>query len=199
MNAFCSAATAAIRRQGSRCFNAVAGFFSPQRLVPAFLLALAASCATAGSGAGSEAGSGLSLQEAIEQAAERIAADLQPGSRVAVIAFESPNDRISAHILEEIAGALFDRGIEVADRQSLEHVLGELDFQMSGYVSDESALSIGQFLGAELVITGQLRHLGATYRFQVNAVNVEDATQRSVTRLDVRNDSAMQALMAIGN
>ena len=147
--------------------------------------------------AGTETSSGLPLDEAIEQAAERIAAGLPSGSRVAVIAFESPNDRVSGHILEEIAGALFDRKIEVADRQSLEHVLGELDFQMSGYVSNESALSIGKFLGAQLVITGQLRYLGDNYRFQVNAVNVEDATRGSVIRLDVRDDRAMRNLMAI--
>jgi hypothetical protein len=161
----------------------------------AVIMIIFVSCASTGR-SGSNA---LSLHEAIEQAAEQIASDLPPGSRVAVIAFESSNDSISAHILEEIAGALFDRKIEVADRQSLEHVMAELDFQMSGYVSDESALSIGRFLGAELVITGQLRYLGKTYRFQVNAVNVEDATRGSVIRLDVRNDRAMQNLMSINN
>ena len=156
-------------------------------------LLLFGTCASTGSN-----NAALSLHEAIEQAAERIAADLRPVSRVAVIAFESTNDSVSAHILEEIAGALFDRNIEVADRQSLEHVMAELDFQMSGYVSDESALSIGKFLGAQLVITGQLRYLGDTYRLQVNAVNVEDSTRGSVIRLDVRNDRTMQNLMSIG-
>jgi len=169
--------------------------------------ALFAACASTADGkAPAEEGksgiTGLTLQDAIERSAERVTADLKAGSRVtqyrvALIAFESPNDRISAHILEELAGALFDRGIEVADRQNLEYVLGELDFQMSGYVSDESALSIGKFLGAQMVITGQLRYLGDTYRFQVNAVNVEDATRGSVSRFDVRNDRAMQNLMAI--
>jgi hypothetical protein len=160
----------------------------------AVTMILFVSCASTGRSDNST----LSLHEAIEVAAERITADLTPGSRVAVISFESPSGSVSAHILEEIAGALFDRRIEVADRQNLEHVLSELDFQMSGYVSDESALSIGQFLGAELVITGQLRYLGDVYRFQVNAVNVEDATRGSVIRLDVRNDRTMQNMMLIG-
>ena len=168
----------------------------PVAAISAVFVFLFISCASTPR-TGTETSSGLPLHEAIERAAERIAADLPGGSRVAVIAFESPNDSVSAHILEEIAGALFDRKIEVADRQSLEHVMGELDFQMSGYVSDESALSIGQFLGAQLVITGQLRYLGDNYRFQVNAVNVEDATRGSVIRLDVRNDRVMQNLMAI--
>ena len=45
------------------------------------------SCATAGGGT-----SGISLLEAIEQSAERIAADLPPGTRIAVTAFESENN-----------------------------------------------------------------------------------------------------------
>ena len=172
--------------------------YKPVTIITVITLIFMASCANTPNAENISA-AGLSLHEAIEQAAERITADLPEGSRVAVIAFESPNDGMSGHILEEIAGALFDRRIEVADRQSLEHVMAELDFQMSGYVSDESALSIGRFLGAQLVITGQLRHLGDTYRLQVNAVNVEDATRGSVIRLDVRNDRVMQNLMSSGN
>jgi len=170
-------------------------------MVAVFTLLLAACASTAGDKTiateDKSGNTGLTLQGAIERSAERITADLKAGSRVALIAFESPNDRISGHILEELAGALFDRGIEVADRQNLEYVMGELDFQMSGYVSDESALSIGKFLGAQMVITGQLRDVGDGYRFQVNAVNVEDATRGSVTRLDVRNDHVMQNLMSV--
>jgi len=59
---------------------------------------------------------------------------------------------------------------------------------MSGDVSDETAQSIGKFLGAGLVITGQLTPLGGTYRYRTSAIHVEKATRDSVTRLTVRND-----------
>jgi tetratricopeptide (TPR) repeat protein len=148
------------------------------------------SCASTGSGT-----DGLSLMDAIEQSAECIADELPAGSRVAIVAFESESDNLSNFIMEELTGALFDRKIEVADRQNLEYVYRELNFQMSGDVSDESAQSIGKFLGAQLVITGQLRNLGSTYRFMVNAIYVEKATPASIPRFTIRNDKDMQSMI----
>jgi tetratricopeptide (TPR) repeat protein len=140
-------------------------------------------------------GNGVSLAEAIEQSAGKIAADLPTGSRVAIVAWESASAGLSDYIMEELTGALVDGGMEVADRQNLVYVYKELDFQMSGVVSDESARSIGKFLGADMVITGQLTELGGPYRYRANAVNVENATRDSVTRLDVRGDAAMRRLV----
>jgi tetratricopeptide (TPR) repeat protein len=147
---------------------------------------LLASCATTDSG---------SLGDAIEQSADNIAADLPEGSRVAFAAWESPSAGLSDYIMEELTGALVDRGMEVADRQNLEYVYRELDFQMSGEVSDESARSIGKFLGADLVITGQFTELGGPYRYRASAIHVEQATRESVTRLDVRGDAALRRMV----
>jgi tetratricopeptide (TPR) repeat protein len=162
----------------------------------ATLVFLFAACASTGS----EAGTGLSLIDAIEQTGEKIAGELPKGSRVAIVAFESANDNLSDYIMEELTGALFDRGIEVADRQNLEYVYKELNLQMSGDVSDESAKSIGKFLAADMVITGQLLNTGGTYRYRTSAISVEEATRASVTRLDVRRDAATRRMVtALGN
>jgi tetratricopeptide (TPR) repeat protein len=135
-------------------------------------------------------GDGLSLEEAVELSAEKIAADLPAGSRIAIVAFSSENTNLSEYIMDELTGALVDRRLEVADRQNLEYVYRELNFQMSGTVSDESARSIGKFLGVDLVITGQLTELGGPYRYRANAINVESAT-----RLDVRGDTATRRMV----
>ena len=66
---------------------------------------------------------------------------------------------------------------------------------MSGYVSEESARSIGKFIGADIVITGQLSAVGGTYRLRTNAINVETAVRVSITRFDVNNDSMMQSMV----
>jgi len=138
---------------------------------------------------------GLTLADAIEQSAQKITGELPPKSRVAIVAFESPNDNLSDYIMEELTGALFDRGIEVADRQNLEYVYKELNLQMSGDVSDQSAKSIGKFLAADMVIIGQLILTGNTYRFRTSAINVETAVRASVTRLDVQNNTAMKRMV----
>jgi tetratricopeptide (TPR) repeat protein len=166
----------------------------PLWVIIGVIFMLPASCATAGNGNLVFEGDGLSLAEAIEQSAEKIAADLPDGSRVAIVAWESPSAGMSDYIMEELTGALVDRSMEVADRQNLEYVHRELNLQMSGEVSDESARSIGKFLGADLVITGQLTELGGPYRYRANAIHVEYATRDSSTRLDVRGDSALRRM-----
>jgi tetratricopeptide (TPR) repeat protein len=100
------------------------------------------------------------------------------------------------YIMGELAGALVDGSLEVADRRNLAFVYKEPGFQLSGDVSDESAVAIGKFLGAPYVITGQLVKAGNRYRYRLAGINVEKVTQESSTRLDVRNDRAFQSLLA---
>jgi len=121
--------------------------------------------------------SGLTLDEAIAVAVAELEGKLAPGSRVAVVQFESSSPGVSDYVMDELSGALVNIGMTVADRGNLEYVFKELNFQMTGAVSDESAQSIGQFLGAKSVITGQLLNLGNSWRFRVNAVNVETAVR----------------------
>ena len=148
-------------------------------------------CASTGSGSGT----GFSLQEAVEQSAEEIALRLSALTRVAIVAFDSEHQNISNYIMDELTGALVDEGLEVADRRNLAYIYHELNFQMSGYVSDEAAVSIGKFLGAQYVINGQFVKAGNRYRFRLSSINVETAIQESSIRLDVRLDRALQNLI----
>ena len=163
----------------------------PPVVAIAFLALALPSCATT-----EAAPSGPSLLDAIQLSAERLAGDIPAGTRVAIVAFESESDGLSGFIMEELAAGLIDLGIEVVDRRHLGLVLTELDFQMSGYVSDETAMSVGRFLGAEFVVTGQLRNLGSAHRLTSNAIQVETAVRMSAPRFDVRNDAALRDMLA---
>jgi tetratricopeptide (TPR) repeat protein len=89
-----------------------------------------------------------------------------------------------------------DGDLEVADRQNLEFAYRELNFQMSGDVSDETAVSIGKFLGAPYVITGQLVKAGSRRRYRLSGINVETAVQESSARLSILDDRAFRKLLA---
>ena len=156
-----------------------------------FCALLLTACASTKSGTGD----GLSLMEAIEQSAEKTAGELSSGSKVAVVAFESSNAKLSEFIMEELNGALKDRGIDIVERSHLKLVMQEQNFQMSGYVSDETAVSIGKFIGANMVITGQLSSIGGMYRFRSSAIDVEKAVRASITRYDLRNDRTLQQML----
>jgi tetratricopeptide (TPR) repeat protein len=144
------------------------------------------SCATT---AGGGSGDGLSLDEAIEQSAEKMTAELPPGTLLAVIAVSSEDQSLSNYIMDELTGALVDRHINIVDRRNLDKVRQELNFQMSGDVNDETAQAIGKFLGASSVVTGQFVKVGGGYRCQLAAVNVETARLESTVRLSVRLDT----------
>jgi hypothetical protein len=77
--------------------------------------------------------------------------------------------------------ALVDGKLEVTDRQHLELVKREQGFQLSGDVSDETAVSIGKILGAGYVITGQLVKAGGRYRYRASAINVETAALENLS------------------
>jgi tetratricopeptide (TPR) repeat protein len=159
-------------------------------LISCLTVALLAGCASTGGGAG------ISLHEAIEQSAEKIAADLPRGSIVAVASFETNDTGFFFFLMRELNDALFDRGFTVVSRNSLEFVERELNFQMSGAVSEETAQSIGKFFGAEVIIIGELIDSGGVYRYRTNAIHVEEARQGSAVRLDVRNDRATRRMMS---
>ncbi|MCL2183713.1 MAG: tetratricopeptide repeat protein [Chitinispirillia bacterium] len=138
----------------------------------------------------------VTLMEAINGSAARLAEGLPKGSRVAIIAFESESAGLSDFVMEELTGALVDRGIEVADRQNLWYLEKEFKFQMSGSVSDEDVKSVGKFMAADMVITGQMQNLGDTYRYRAGAIHMEQATRAIAARFDIRNDDKMRTMAA---
>jgi len=153
-------------------------------------LAFAASCAT-GSG-------GVPLRDTIEQVAERLATDIPAGTSVAVVSFESESESLSRFIIDSLVGALADRGVHVMTRQSveLELVRQEMDFGLTGEVSDATAQNIGHMIGVGIVVTGHLRDIGVTHHFLANAIEVETARHVSVPRFDVRNDRVLRGMIA---
>jgi curli biogenesis system outer membrane secretion channel CsgG len=60
---------------------------------------------------------------------------------------------------------------KVVDRKTLDAIRLEQNFQMSGDVDDNSAVSIGKMLGANIVITGT----GSTQRLTLKALDVKTA------------------------
>ena len=159
-------------------------------LAAAVAAILMVSCATTGGA------SGLSLHDAIGRSAERLAADVPAGTRVAIVAFESESDALSDFMMEGLAGALVRLGIEVADRRNLEFVAREQELGMSGLVSDETAQRVGHMIGAEFVIVGRLWNLGSAHRLDASAIHVETAVRAAALGFDVRGDRTLRDMIA---
>jgi hypothetical protein len=114
---------------------------------------------------------------AIKEGAANLSARLKPQSRLSILNASQINPRLVDYIVEELTTQLFNSNVSftVVERKNLEAVLAEHNFQMSGEVSDDSAVSIGRFLGAEIIITCSIIEQQRMQRLLITALSVETA------------------------
>jgi formylglycine-generating enzyme required for sulfatase activity len=146
------------------------------------------------------AGEAAALDSAIEAGAREIESVLPSGSKVAVLYFSSPSEALSNYVIEELMGYMVrDRKVVVVDRNSLDIIRREQNFQLSGEVDDNSAQAIGKMLGAQSVVAGSLVDLGGTYRFRVYTLNVETAAREAAYMSTIRPDAQITHLLNTRN
>jgi hypothetical protein len=116
------------------------------------------------------------LDAAIRAASDYFNKQLSKGNKLVILNVQSDFPALSEYIIDElIANTVNDRVFSVVDRQQLNTIRAELEFQTSGEVSDESAQSIGQMLGAQSIISGAVSRIGDLYRLRVRALSVQSA------------------------
>jgi TolB-like protein len=143
----------------------------------------------------------LSLDQTIQKAAENLGANLEANIKIAMINYTSTSNALSEYVLDELGGALVNiRKVSVIDRRELDIIRLEENFQLSGEVSDESMVSIGKKLGAQMIVTGSLRDLGSEYRFTARILNVETARVEAFFSSDIfKNDRRTTYLLSVRN
>jgi TolB-like protein len=142
----------------------------------------------------------VALDSAVEAGALEIESVLPSGSKVAVLYFSSSSEAFSNYVIEELMGYLVrDRKVVVVDRNSLDIIRREQNFQLSGEVDDHSAQAIGKMLGAQSVVAGSLVDLGGSYRFRVYTLNVETAAREAAYMSTIRPDAQITHLLNTRN
>ena len=131
----------------------------------------------------------LSLEEAVEAAGLDLVKNMEQGSVVAIINFTSPSEPLSQYVADELTAFIVQtRLLKVVDRNRMEFIRNEQNFQMSGDVSDESMQSIGKILGARSIITGSFTKSGQDWRFVIIGLNVESGLTEFIYRANVAED-----------
>jgi TolB-like protein len=89
----------------------------------------------------------------------------------------SSKDRDTAtSVIEELEFQFVDsKKFKIVDRKTLDTIGTEQNFQLSGDVDDNSAVSIGKMLGANIVITGTISGTGSAQRLTIKALDVKTA------------------------
>jgi TolB-like protein len=137
----------------------------------------------------------LTLDAALSNSTSYFSGRIQAKTKVVVLNFSSKWPDLSDYIIEELIGYIVNEGkLTVVDRQNLETIRKEMDFQLSGEVSDETAQSIGKKLGAQTIMSGSITAIGNSYRLRIRAIAVETAEILGMQNVDVAQDSRIAAL-----
>jgi hypothetical protein len=160
-------------------------------------LALFFSCASSGNQA---IGGFLSLDMAMNAVASEIEANIKPGSEIAVYQITASRDETGEYLVDFLNGKLTERKklIPLAREKVLEAAAAEHQFQMSGLVSDASAVGIGHYLGAKAVINGAFEQYADFSQLRVRAIDV--LTSMVLTSYTVRinnNDPVLKNITAL--
>jgi len=141
------------------------------------------------------------IDAAISNAARDISARVPQEARIAVLNIESDYEDFSNRVINGLIMNLVRTGqFQVVPRSTVEMEAAreELGFQMTGYVSDDAQRRLGQFLGADTIITGTVaRETAATYRLVVNAIDLEAFAFQYVHAASVPLDGQIAALTSV--
>lgn len=137
----------------------------------------------------------VGIDDALENAVEYMNKRIQPNTKVVVLNFVSIWPQLSNYVVEELMGHIVNDGnLTVVDRANLEAIRKEMDFQLSGEVSNESAQAIGQKLGAQSIISGSIDDVGSGIRLRIKILSVESAQVLGMLNTDLAKDNRLTFL-----
>jgi hypothetical protein len=115
------------------------------------------------------------LVDALYRAGDTLSNTLPETGTIAILSVSSRDREMSEFVVDELAYVLVNNTYRIVDRRSLEAIRTEQNFQLSGEVDDESAVSIGKLLGATVVITGSISGTDSMRRLRLKALDVQTA------------------------
>lgn len=116
----------------------------------------------------------LSLEAALRRSCDTLIETLPDTSSIALISIASNNLRESEFAVKELSVLLLDsRVFNLVERRTLDPIMRERRFQLTGEVDDTSALSIGHRTGAEIVMTGVISVHESEKYLRLRAIDVE--------------------------
>jgi len=172
-------------------------------LIAVSMAILAAAIVLVGCGSSPSASSTTSAQDeldmAIRDTSDYLNDNIPEGNKIVILNIQSDSPALSDYIIDElIANAVNDRIFSVVDRQQLDLIRAEQNFQYSGEVSDKSAQEIGQLLGAQTIVSGAVSALGERYRLRVRALEVQTAQVQGQYNRNMTTSPTINDLMTSG-
>lgn len=114
-------------------------------------------------------------------------------------ATDEKNVLVERYITDALTEAVFNTGsVKIIERIYIEKILNEQRFQASGYISDDTAASIGNAIGAEYVCYGTIKDVGENCIVYARVVDVESAEICAMSRATIKKDEYLSKIAVTG-
>jgi hypothetical protein len=122
-----------------------------------------------------------SIEGSLARAAEKIMVKIPQKSRMAIVYVTARDPEIAEFIAGELEFIMVEEGMILIDRSQLDRIRREQNFQLSGEVDDEHAVSIGKIAGANVILTGAVTGTGEIRRLRLRALDTQSAQVLAAT------------------
>lgn len=136
------------------------------------------------------------FEDALKGASDYCAGRLPKGTVVAFTGWTADTESLSDYLVTELQQR-FERntGFVLVERGKVKALEKEIGYQYNGNVSDESAVSMAQQIGARTVVYGDMRRIGSFCRLTVSASDVEKNVIQATLAYNVRLDPFLMTLL----
>jgi len=136
------------------------------------------------------------LKIAIREATDYLNGKIPKGNKIVILNVQSGAAELSDYIIDGlIANAVNDGFFTVVDRQQIDAIQTEQQFQMSGAVDDKDALDIGKFFGAQTIVSGAVRSIGKGYSLSIRALDIQTAQVQAQFNKDIASSEILNSLL----
>jgi len=143
----------------------------------------------------------MTFDNAINAFSIELQAILPNNSRIAVISFSSYKHDLTFYFIDRMVDKISGnkiKNVRVYERKDIEILQKELNFSLTGAISDETAQMIGHFVGADKLVYGSMIRINNDeYMMTIKATVTETAEILLSRTFDLRLDSRLRGLLGI--
>jgi len=124
---------------------------------------------------GSRRSTATGVEGALSRAAGDTLKNVPAKSKIAIVYITAQDKSQTEYIAGELEFIWVNAGYVIIDRSQLDRIRREQNFQMSGEVDDNTAVSIGKIIGANIIVTGRVDGEGNLRRLRLRALDTQTA------------------------
>lgn len=114
---------------------------------------------------------------------------------VAFISVDSDSEGFARRFMSDVERELVNSDVYVLDRSNIDAMISELEFQTSGLVDDDRAVSIGHMLGARMIISAKAYNMVSAYHVDIQLIDIETTLVKRHLVYDLKYDTNLRNIL----